>query len=135
MFGQLEIFQLAQARAKHAGARQAQIAANIANADTPGFRATDIKPFQETYRAQAQFDVANGLRLSRPGHTLPGERGQAPQSMEVIDRPSGASPNGNTVSLEIEMLQAIDADRAHNRAVTVFQTSLGILRSALKGSR
>lgn len=133
MFGKLEIFQLAQMRAQHASARQAKIAANIANADTAGYRATDIKPFMETYRAGQSFDVVDGLRTSRAGHGTAGFGASAMH--QVVDRPSGASPNGNTVSLEFEMLEAIDADRAHNRAVTVYETSLSILRSALKGNR
>lgn len=133
MFGNLEIFQLAHARAKHAGARQAKVAANIANADTPGYRAQDIKPFTETYRADRSGDVSSGLRASRAKHMFNGAMGN--QGMDVIDRPSGASPSGNTVSLETEVLHAIDADRAHSRAVTVYETALSILRSSLRGGR
>ena len=133
MFGQLEIFQLAQIRAQHSSARQANIAANIANADTPGYRATDITPFNEAYQPGRDGSVANGLRTTRAAHVFPGEMSTA--RMEVVDRPSGGSPSGNTVSLEMEMLQAIDADRAHNRAVTIYETSLNILRSSLRGGR
>lgn len=136
MFGQLEIFQLAQARAQHAGARQAKIATNIAHADTPGYRAEDIKPFLETYRAEGHQSLSAGtMRTTRSGHST--NTGLSVQSTKhaVIDRPSGGSPSGNTVSLEIEMLEAIDADRAHNRAVTIYETALGILRSALRSGR
>jgi flagellar basal-body rod protein FlgB len=133
LFGKLEIFQLAQLRAQHSSARQANIAANIANADTPGYRATDIMPFTETYEPARQGTVASGLRTTRAAHVFPGELAGA--RMEQIDRPSGGSPSGNTVSLEAEMLHAIDADRAHNRAVAIYETSLNILRSSLRGSR
>ena len=133
MFGHLEIFQLAQLRAQHSSARQANIAANIANADTPGYRATDIIPFTEAYEPGRQGTVESGLRTSRSAHMFPGEA--ASSRMERVDRPSGASPSGNTVSLETEMLHAIDADRAHNRAVTIYETSLNILRASLRGSR
>jgi septal ring-binding cell division protein DamX len=39
MFDRLEIFSLASAQARHAAARQAVVAQNIANSDTPGYRA------------------------------------------------------------------------------------------------
>ena len=41
MFEGLEIFQLAGGVARHAASRQAVVAQNIANADTPGYRARD----------------------------------------------------------------------------------------------
>lgn len=136
MFGNLEIFQLATGMARHAGARQAKIAANIANADTPGYRAQDIKPFVETYRADPRLDASNGLRATRAGHLDIGGSSPLPRlELAEIDRPSGASPSGNTVSLEQEILQGIEADRAHSRAVTIYETALGILRTSLKPGR
>ena len=135
MFGQLEIFQLAQARAVHASARQAEIAANIANADTPGYRATDIHSFEESYRAGGAQDFVGGLRATRAGHYFPGERHTSELDLDVIDRPTGGSPNGNTVSVEMEMLESIEADRTHNRAITIYETALGILRTSMRSGR
>jgi hypothetical protein len=41
--------------------------ANVANADTPGYRAGDLRPFAETYRAMPSL----ALRTTRPGHMAP----------------------------------------------------------------
>jgi flagellar basal-body rod protein FlgB len=49
MYQNLSIFQAAGAMAKHAGARQAVVAQNVANADTPGYRAQTIAPFTEVF--------------------------------------------------------------------------------------
>lgn len=134
MFGQIEIFQLASGLARHSSSRQATIAGNIANADTPGYRAADIKPFTESYRsADAARDVSAGLYSSRSGHMS--SQNAARLEIEQIDRPSGASPSGNTVSLEVEMVNAVEAHRTHNRAVTVYQNALEILRSSLRAGR
>ena len=52
MFSKLTVFQTAHAMAVHAGARQALIAQNVANADTPGYRAKDLPSFSQVFAPQ-----------------------------------------------------------------------------------
>ena len=52
MFSNLTVFKTAHAMAVHAGARQALIAQNVANADTPGYRARDLPSFAESFAPQ-----------------------------------------------------------------------------------
>ena len=40
-----------------------------------------------------------------------------------------ADPNGNSVSLETEMMHGVDAKRQHDRAMAIYQSSMTILRS------
>jgi len=115
MFEGLEIFQLAGAQARHAAARQAVVAQNIANSDTPGYRARDVEGFAETWRA-----MSDDARL-----------GRAPLPMRVIDAGTPASPNGNTVSLEFEMLRGIESQRAHDRALRIYGSAMTILRVSI----
>ena len=49
MFAKLELTRMAQALASHSGARMDVIARNVANADTPGYRARDVVVFSDTY--------------------------------------------------------------------------------------
>jgi flagellar basal-body rod protein FlgB len=114
MFDTLEIFGLAQAQARHAAARQAVVAQNIANADTPGYRAHDLTPFA---------DMVRGLD-ARAG-------GFPDLAIRTVDAGGPASPNGNTVSLETEMLRGIEAQRSHSRALRVYESALTVLRSSL----
>lgn len=126
MFKNLDIFRMSHAMALHAGTRQSVIAQNMANADTPGYAARDIKPFQ------AVFDTdfhTQGLRATRPGH-LHGS--SAELQFDIITRREGLNdPNGNSVSLETEMLNAVDVKRQHDRALAIYKSGLGVLRSAL----
>ena len=46
MFYDLNVFKTAYAMATHAGQRQAVIARNMANADTPGYQTRDIESFK-----------------------------------------------------------------------------------------
>lgn len=115
MFDRLEIFQLAGGLARHAAARQAVVAQNVANADTPGYRARDIADFAETWR--------NMSPENRMG------RGELPT--RLVDAGTPASPNGNTVSLELEMLRGVEAQRAHERALRIYGSAMQILRTSL----
>ncbi len=115
MFDRLEIFQLAGGLARHSAARQAVVAQNIANADTPGYRARDVADFAETWR--------NMTAENRSG------RGEMP--MRVLDAGTPSSPNGNSVSLEFEMLRGIEAQRAHDRALRVYGSAMSILRTSI----
>lgn len=115
MFDRLDIFQLAGAQARHSASRQAVVAQNIANADTPGYRAQDVADFAETWRAM----------------TAEGRLGRGDLPMRVIDANTPASPNGNTVSLEFEMLRGIEAQRAHDRALRVYGSAMSVLRTSI----
>jgi len=127
MFQNLTVFETAYAMAVHASQRQAVIAQNVANADTPGFVGRDLVPFQEVYAS----DGANRSfqRATREGHLL----GGSPENLEGIMREDRtlASPDGNTVSLETEMLRATDANRQYDRSLAIYRSALNILRSSL----
>ena len=126
MFEKLEIFRMAHAMSVHAGARQSVVAQNMANADTPGYVARDVRPFKEIVETD---DVGFVPRATRPGHlnaaTMPFEIGIAER------RGAEADPNGNSVSLETEMMAAVDVKRQHDRALAIYKSSLTVLRSAI----
>jgi flagellar basal-body rod protein FlgB len=122
---QLEILRMSQAMAVNAAARASAVARNIAQADTPGYKAREVAPFAETYRG------AEGLapRATRAGH-LAGT--SAPAAPELRLAATGTeSPNGNTVSLEGEMMKAVEARRQHDTALAIYRKSLDILRLGL----
>ena len=124
MYESLDIFRTAAAMARHAGARQAVVAENIANADTPGYRARAIAPFS---LADAP-DRRHVMRGTRPGHMQPDFNPAAARPELTDDEPS---PNGNTVSLETEMLNGVEVAREHSRALAIYKHALGIIRTSL----
>lgn len=124
MFNNLEIFQTSYAMARHAGARQAVTAANMANADTPGYRAQSIASFGDSYAGRD----TGGMRATRPGHIGAGSFATA---APVQFANAEASPNGNSVSLEQEMISAVEIQREHNRALAVYKHSLDLLRLSI----
>ncbi|WP_425097698.1 FlgB family protein [Tropicibacter sp. S64] len=122
MFQNLDVFRTAMAMARHAGEQQALSAQNIANADTPGYRAKDLPAFEDTLRGSLI-----GQKATRDKHL----NGSTERSVQVLERQEEMDPNGNTVSLELEMVNAVDAKREHDRALAIYRNSLSVIRASL----
>jgi flagellar basal-body rod protein FlgB len=124
MFQNLDLFKTAMSMARHAGLKQAVTSQNVANADTPGYRARSVQSFAELVPA-APGSFA--MRATRPQHlTMASGHPDV-----VVTRGADRAPNGNSVVLENEILNSVDAKRQHDRAVAIYRASLGMLRGAL----
>lgn len=128
MIDQPQILRLAQAMAQHAAARHGVIAQNMANADTPGYRARDVAAFRA-----GLGETGDTMRHTRRTHLTPVAGASTPEILFATD--GEASPNGNTVSLETEMLRAAAARSQHDRALSVYKAALDLMRSALGRGR
>jgi flagellar basal-body rod protein FlgB len=122
MFESLQITKMARALAAHQGQRMALVAGNLANADTPGYRAQDLPPFDP-----APF-AGEGLRATRPGHLAAPGAPPPPRPFEVA---AAAEPNGNTVAVEGEMLRAAEVRQTHEMALAVYRATADVLRASL----
>lgn len=127
MLDRIGLFKTAFALARHSGARQAVIAQNIANADTPGYQAQDIAPFSAA--AASKKDASEIMLATRPGHLSGAYQANAFDIIEARSR--SANPNENTITLQEEMLFAVEAKRGHDRALAIYKSGLRILRSSL----
>lgn len=128
MFEKLEITRMAQALSSYAGARLGLVAQNVANADTPGYKARDLPDFSEVWAG------GRGLRATRPGHL--GSVQGAGADGTALDpvprrRAADASPDGNTVALETEMLTAAALRQQNDMALAVYRTTSSVIRSSL----
>lgn len=117
--------------AAHSAVRQELVARNVANADTPGYRAVDLVDFSDVFNSNTT-DFA--LKLSRTTHLRPSD-GLA--EFRTIESPStgAAQPNRNNVGLEEQMIKGIAVQQDHDLALGIYRKSLGILRLALGRGR
>ncbi len=129
MFESLEIFKMSSAMASHAGRRQALVAENMANVDTPGFKAQRMPTFADLTETPDQHPP---LRASRTKH-LYGAGAEMMHARMSYDE-SSPSPDGNTVSVETEMLEAVSVKREHDRALAIYRSALTVLRTTLSGN-
>jgi flagellar basal-body rod protein FlgB len=128
MFENLQLTRMANAMARRAGDRMGVIAKNVANADTPDFKAMDLPTFAETYH-----DSGPRMRATRPEHIFAGE---ATEPQKLLRFAKGAdAPNGNTVSLEQEMVKMADVRQDHEMALAIYRNTADILRASLGRNR
>jgi flagellar basal-body rod protein FlgB len=116
---------LAEARMRWLDARQRVLSHNVANADTPGYRPSDLRPFAETLAAA---QPAAALRSTHARH-LAGGQGDARAQRER--RVPERSPDGNAVALDREAIRIADTETAHALAVGLHRRYLGLFRTAL----
>ena len=124
----ITLLRLAGALSSHSAARQALLAENIANADTPEYRAKDLEDFSTLY---GQTSVGpTQMRAAREGH-IGFQSGQA--SFEPIERTAfGAeTTNGNNVALEDQIIRSAEVQQSHELAMGVYATAMDILRLGL----
>ncbi len=127
MFEKLEITKMAQAMAAHAGARMGVISRNIAQADTPGYKAQDLADFAARYR-----DPSIDMRVTRSGH-IGGSA--APVALITRSDNGAGAPNGNTVSLEGEMVKAVEVRQQHEMALAIYRSTSDLIRTSLGRGR
>lgn len=123
MFEKLGLTRMAQALAAHSGARVEVVARNIANADTPGFRAQDMPDFRTSYGDPSAFVP----RRTRATHLMNEES----QLFRPVLSGTGMAPNGNDVSLDQQMMKAVTARQSHEMALAVYRNTSAILRTSL----
>jgi flagellar basal-body rod protein FlgB len=101
------LFDLATAQQHWLAVRQATVAENVANANTPGYVGKDVAPFTDVLQ-QAQLQ----LSATEPGHIS-----SDPLSTDDAAKDGGAwevVPSGNSVSMEHEMLKATSVGRDYS---------------------
>jgi flagellar basal-body rod protein FlgB len=120
----IPLFELAERRLAWADRRQAVLAQNVANADTPGWQPRDIAPF-----AAAVAETGVSLARTDPAH-LAGTSDTAALGAKPV-RPTGREPDGNAVSLDQELTKVADTETAHSLVTAIYHTCLGLFRTAL----
>lgn len=123
MLEKLGLTRMAQALASHAGTRLETVARNVANADTPGYRAMDVADFSSTYDSGQEFE----LRSSRAGHFL----NSYSQTEGLVFSGGGMAPNGNDVSLDQQMMKSVQARQSHEMALAIYRSTSAIVRTSL----
>jgi flagellar basal-body rod protein FlgB len=119
------LFDLAAQRLSWADARQAVLAQNIANANTPGYKPHDVQPFAKAMNNA----VGVALARTRPDHLAGTAGGTAPN--EVADRTHLQSPDGNAVALDEQLVKVADTETTHQLATTIYRKYLGMFNTVL----
>lgn len=122
---------------RHLSDRQRVISQNIANADTPGYRARELERPDFSDLVEATGGATGARRVARPkvqitsGMTALGA--SSPGSGRVIfDRDiSETKPDGNNVTLEDQLMRMGQIQADFTALTGLYRKQMGLIRSAL----
>lgn len=124
----LPLFSFISQRMNWLGERQKVLAENVANADTPGYQARDLKPFD----AQAVAMGAGrrlGMAQSDQAHAQGTLAGGSASSQKA--RPLEVKISGNTVSIDRELMKSADTAMDYQLVTNLYRKQLGMFRAVL----
>ncbi|MDT8438405.1 MAG: flagellar basal body rod protein FlgB [Wenzhouxiangellaceae bacterium] len=106
------------------------IASNLANADTPGFKARDID-FRDALKSIQGQDSPGTLRATQPGHFGPGSAtGRLPTQYRVPMQPT---LDGNTVETDREQAAFAENTVRYQATLQFLGSRITNLITALRG--
>lgn len=120
--------------------RQEVLASNIANADTPHYKARDIDFSAAMQSALARTgsttqSPAGQLKQTQPGHVGgTGQSGTLPDGTPLLYRtPAQGAVDGNTVDMDAERNQFADNALRYEAGVTMINMQIRGLLTAIQG--
>ena len=125
--GPIFLFDFASQQARWLSARQATIAENVSNANTPGFRASDLAPFEDVLSdASLRMTATNSAHLGLDPLALNAVAIKESDGWEVTH-------SGNSVSLEKEMIKAGEVNRNYSMNTSIVKAFNQMLLASVKG--
>ncbi|MDD3288096.1 MAG: flagellar basal body rod protein FlgB [Alphaproteobacteria bacterium] len=122
------IISLMSDKMAYLGQRQAVLAQNIANSDTPGYKAKDLTPF--TFN-DAMREASSGMMVTNQNHITPGEMTSGPNSGFKLMKGYETMPSGNSVDLEQQAMQVSKTAIEYQAVSAVYKKMTGWFRLAL----
>jgi flagellar basal-body rod protein FlgB len=135
--GDIPLFAMLKSRLGYLSDRQRVIAENVANANTPGYKARDLKAFSFEAHVQAAgggsavaATPAGVMAVTQPGHMQPKAAPLGTKAVKALD--SEITLDGNGVVLEDEMVKLTQARMDYDAAIGFYQQSLSMLKMAVR---
>lgn len=115
--------------------RQELISSNVANANTPGFKAKKLD-FEEALARALDVDGQMNMNASDDRHFNVGNGGFNNLEPEIYDDPNGVvSENGNTVDVESEMARMNENKIMYDALVQLINKKMGLMKYAITNEK
>ncbi|MBL4749713.1 MAG: flagellar biosynthesis protein FlgB [Amylibacter sp.] len=126
----ISFFKNASQRLQWLGNRQKVISENVANSDTPGYKAKDVTSFAKMLEGTQK----TGILTTNPRHI--GSSTDVPGVKSVIDQEAWSETiTGNTVVLEQQTIKANEVGENYQLAVQLYRKGHDLLALATTGIR
>lgn len=111
--------------------RASQIANNIANVDTPHYKAQDFN-FQDALKSSMSSESTVGLNITNPNHMSASENSASGIEMQYRV-PFHVSLDGNTVDKDMEITEFSKNSLAYSASLTFLDAKIKSLITAIRG--
>ena len=119
---------------KYLGTKQSVISDNLANVNTPNYKAKDVKrPDFATFVQSGKTNNSASLMVTNPMHVLGSDQRSSLFRVEEVEG-AEKSLNGNTVSSQKEMISLSETQMDYQAALNLFRKLNDLMKVAL-GSR
>ena len=120
--------------AMHLQGRRAQLLSqNLANSDTPGYKAKDID-FKAALKSAANGTLQKPLQATQAGHIQPKGFFMGMSGMEELYRqPMQASLDGNSVEPHVEMSEFTENSMRYLMTLRIMSGRINNMLSAIRG--
>lgn len=124
----LTLFSKFTQRMNWLGERQKVLAQNIANIDTPGFQARDLRAFEFRPPGAAGKERMQ-MAQSSPGHSAGSDSSLAQGGLSAKQKETTLS--GNTVTLDHELMKSADTAMDYQLVTSLYRKQIGMFRAVL----
>jgi flagellar basal-body rod protein FlgB len=131
--GQIPLFAALSKRMSWLTARQTVLAENVANANTPGYQAKDLKELDFKSLIGKGGTSGSGLlqlAADQPGHFAPTAQNTPAPIVKVVD---DQSLDGNGVSLESQVMKVSTNAADYSLITTLYKQNISMIKTALGG--
>lgn len=129
----MSFFSLASRKMEWLTARQKVVAENVANADTPGYKARDVAPFENMLTS-----TTSGTHVARTASGHIASTDPVAPGLEVVEDEAAwtsTSIDGNSVVLEQQAIQATEISENYRLAASLYRKGYELVTLAVTGIR
>lgn len=125
----LPVFAMMSRRMEWLGKRQQVLAQNVANADTPGFRAADLK--EPSFREMLGGTRGGVAMAATNARHLSAAKGVAGNYKAEETKGADISLSKNSVDVEEEMMKVTQTAMDHQLTVNLYRKHIAMIKAAL----
>jgi len=110
--------------------KQAVLAENVANVDTPNYKQLELKPF--TF-GDALKQASVGMTVTDPRHITPASMAGA-NAHTIQSKDTETTASGNSVDIETQMMEVSKTNADYQTMASIYHKMTGLVKIAIKGS-
>lgn len=133
-FANISLFSVMKAKLNFLSERQAVLAQNVANADTPGYRAMDVTAPDFEKMLKESGSGALQMKSTNPKHVTHGSVSAGMFEVKARAKTDELNPNQNNVSIEEEMAQVGQNQAEYQKVLNLYGKAISMFKTAIGNS-